>query len=230
MTLRLAGSTSGYTEIDAPAVAGSNTLVLPTGNGTNGQALLTNGAGVLSWGTPTGSDGLYYRLNSDLAGANVTTAQSIFGVGVTLAASTVYAFEGHVSLVQPSGTTAHQISLAIGGTATVNNILYVITGLAASQTSAAFPDGNFTTASTGFMANNTVASTFITANAITGNPSTFVHFTINGTVSINASGTFVPQYVLSAAPGAAYSTIAGSFIRFRSIGTAGSNSSSGTWS
>ena len=49
MTLRLNGSTSGYTEIDAPAVAGSNTLVLPTGNGTSGQVLTTNGSGVLSW-------------------------------------------------------------------------------------------------------------------------------------------------------------------------------------
>lgn len=30
-TLRLTGSTSGYTEVTAPAVAGSNTLVLPGG-------------------------------------------------------------------------------------------------------------------------------------------------------------------------------------------------------
>jgi hypothetical protein len=36
MTIRLQGSTSGYTEIDAPAVAGSNTLV-------------TNGSGALSF-------------------------------------------------------------------------------------------------------------------------------------------------------------------------------------
>jgi hypothetical protein len=49
MTLRLNGSTSGYTEIDAPAVAGSNTLVLPTGNGSSGQFLQTNGSGNLSW-------------------------------------------------------------------------------------------------------------------------------------------------------------------------------------
>ena len=49
MTIRLNGSTSGYTEIDAPAVAGSNTLVLPTGNGTSGQYLQTNGSGALSW-------------------------------------------------------------------------------------------------------------------------------------------------------------------------------------
>ena len=49
MTLRLNGSTSGYTEIDAPAVAGSNTLVLPTGNGTADQVISTNGSGALSF-------------------------------------------------------------------------------------------------------------------------------------------------------------------------------------
>lgn len=49
MTLRLNGSTSGYTEIDAPAVAGSNTLRLPTGNGVGGNVLATDGSGNLSW-------------------------------------------------------------------------------------------------------------------------------------------------------------------------------------
>ena len=49
MTLRLNGATSGYTEIDAPAVAGSNTLVLPGGNGSAGNILGTDGAGNLSW-------------------------------------------------------------------------------------------------------------------------------------------------------------------------------------
>jgi hypothetical protein len=49
LTLRLNGSTSGYTEIDAPAAAGNNTLLLPTGNGSNGDILGTDGAGNLSW-------------------------------------------------------------------------------------------------------------------------------------------------------------------------------------
>ena len=48
-TLRLTGSTSGYTEVTAPAVAGSNTLVLPGGNGSDGNILGTDGAGNLSW-------------------------------------------------------------------------------------------------------------------------------------------------------------------------------------
>jgi len=47
--LRLTGSTSGFTELTAPAVAGSNTLTLPTGNGSSGQVLSTNGSGVLSF-------------------------------------------------------------------------------------------------------------------------------------------------------------------------------------
>ena len=49
MTIRLAGSTSGYTEIDCPSVGGNNTLLLPTGNGSAGNILGTDGSGNLSW-------------------------------------------------------------------------------------------------------------------------------------------------------------------------------------
>tara|TARA_Y100000004_G_scaffold17055_1_gene17639 strand:+ start:76 stop:1029 length:954 start_codon:yes stop_codon:yes gene_type:complete len=50
MTLRLNGSSSGYTEIDAPAAAGNNTLTLPTGNGSANQ-FIKNGstAGTLEY-------------------------------------------------------------------------------------------------------------------------------------------------------------------------------------
>ena len=56
MTLRLNGSNSGFTEVKAPATAGSNTLILPTSNGSANQ-YLKNGstAGTLEFGTlPTG--------------------------------------------------------------------------------------------------------------------------------------------------------------------------------
>lgn len=49
MTLKLVGSSSGHTSIDAPAAAGSNTLVLPPNNGTAGQVLTTDGNGNLTW-------------------------------------------------------------------------------------------------------------------------------------------------------------------------------------
>jgi hypothetical protein len=67
MTLRLNGSTSGYTEIDAPAVAGSNTLVLPTGNGTSGQVLTTNGSGALSWSGMGPAFSAYASSNQSIA-------------------------------------------------------------------------------------------------------------------------------------------------------------------
>ena len=54
MTLKLNGSSSGYTAIDAPAAAGSNTLTLPADNGSNGEFLKTNGSGVLSFATVSG--------------------------------------------------------------------------------------------------------------------------------------------------------------------------------
>jgi hypothetical protein len=49
MTVRLNGSTSGYVELDSPAVGSNNTLVLPGSNGAANQRLVTNGSGVLSW-------------------------------------------------------------------------------------------------------------------------------------------------------------------------------------
>ena len=49
MSIRLNGSTSGYAEIDSPAVGGNNTLILPGGNGNADQVLGGNGSGTLSW-------------------------------------------------------------------------------------------------------------------------------------------------------------------------------------
>lgn len=219
MTLRLAGSTSGYTEIDAPAVAGSNTLVLPTGNGTVRQTLMTDGAGALSFVNDAGA--LYYRLDSNLAGANVTTAQSVFGVGVTLAASTVYQFDALYALSKTAGTTSHSLGTGFGGTATVNNVLYETAGIA-----------SIGTASNGTAYGSIVATVLNSNTNFTGvvTASISLNLLVRGTVSINAGGTFVPQYTLSAAPGGAYSTVAGSYIRFVPIGATGSASSQGTWS
>jgi len=52
--VRLNGSTSGYSELSAPAVAGNNTITLPTGAGSANQ-FLKNGAtaGSLAFGTAT---------------------------------------------------------------------------------------------------------------------------------------------------------------------------------
>ena len=55
MTLRLNGSSSGFTEVKAPAAAGNNTLTLPTGNGSANQTLKNGStAGTLEFVTHRG--------------------------------------------------------------------------------------------------------------------------------------------------------------------------------
>jgi hypothetical protein len=172
------------------------------------------------YGTPIGTqrgvipNSQFYRLNSDLAGANATGAQNTFGVSVTLSTSTVYAFESVIALSKAAGATSHTISVGFGGAATVNNISYGIieksnttsfTNLATSDTIQAFIQTASATVMTGAVAS---AAAFFMQN-------------IKGTVSINAGGTFTPQYTLSAAPGGAYSTLTGSYFLIYPIGSAG---------
>jgi len=71
MGLRLSGSTSGYVELVAPAAAGSNTLTLPTGNGSSGQYLQTNGSGALSWQTLPSSLSLTEATTTSTSGSVV---------------------------------------------------------------------------------------------------------------------------------------------------------------
>ena len=179
-------------------------------------------------GTPIGTQrGIvptqqYYRLDSALVGSNATGAQSIFGVGVTLSASTVYEFEMIVAVSKSAGTTSHTFGVGFGGTASVNNIGYRLNVQNPSGTS-------FTVVAIADYAMfvQTASNTVITGAQTSAN--LFISFVIKGTVSINAGGTFIPQYTLSAAPGGAYTTAIGSYIRIAPIGASGSNTSVGAW-
>jgi hypothetical protein len=53
--LRLSGSTSGYAGFQPAAAAGSTVWTLPTADGAGGQFLTTNGGGILSWSSPSGT-------------------------------------------------------------------------------------------------------------------------------------------------------------------------------
>lgn len=72
--IRFRGATSGFVELAAPDAAGSNTLTLPTGNGTTGQYLQTSGAsGELSWSEPAGTGATWVTGTlTALSGATVT--------------------------------------------------------------------------------------------------------------------------------------------------------------
>jgi len=182
--------------------------------------------GKVIYSTPSGRGVLpsmmYYRLESSYAGSNVNTAQSAFGVSVTLVGSTVYAFESNVILRKTSGTSSHTLIVSFGGAATLNNIFF---NVVYHQ----FTANNTTdSGSTNYFAFSTVATS---ATLGTGSASAAQtrQYKVSGTVSINAGGTFTPQYTLSTAPGAAYSTLAGSSFAIWPIGAAGANTSVGPW-
>jgi len=164
---------------------------------------------------------MFYRLESNYVGSNINTVQSVFGVGVTLAASTVYAFEYNCAITKSTGGTLHSLGVSFGGTATVNNILY--TGLNGEKT-VALPTS--TTSPSVFAINNTTNFSIVGSRSDTTRSQWWV---FSGTVSIATAGTFIPQYTLSAAPGGAYSTVAGSYFAVWPIGASGANTSVGPW-
>jgi hypothetical protein len=164
----------------------------------------------------------YYRLNAAYAGSNATGAQSLFGVGVTLVGSTVYEFEIVFVLAKTAGATNHTMGIGFGGTATVNNIHWQFTGIYSTITNNIGSAAAITAVYAATASNTTVT---LVTNATTVN----LWGVIKGTVSINAGGTFIPQYTLSAAPGGAYSTQIGSFIKISALSASGAATSIGTW-
>jgi len=213
-------------------ISGTDNFVL------NADSLGTAAAGAFDYdgkvfyATPQGTQrgvvpgAQFFRLNADLVGANVTTAQNTFGVGVTLSSSTVYAFEAVYALSKSAGATSHNLGFGFGGTATVNNILYEAVGgyiLSATLSGNIVTDAQYRL---GSIANSTANTNVYTAAAAAAISWAYI---VRGTVSVNAGGTFIPQYTLSAAPGGAYSTVAGSYFMIYPISTSGANTNVGTW-
>lgn len=160
-----------------------------------------------------------YRLGADLPRANVNTVQSIFGVGVSFAGSTTYYFEAVIGFKKTAGATSHIMGFSFGGTATVTNIYYqLIKG----------PDNTSynTSVATTMMHIIQTTNTQIYGAVATATVNRFA--SLIGTVAINAAGTFIPQFTLSAAPGGAYSIQAGSYFRI-APGGIGATISQGTW-
>lgn len=165
----------------------------------------------------------FFRLDTNLAGANVTTAQNVFGVSVTLSTSTVYAFEALYYLNKTAGATSHTVGINFGGSATLNSILYSYNGF---DITAAI-GSRITSTQVDILLSNIATNTIVTG-AIANVASNVVGL-IKGIVSINGGGTFTPQYTLSAAPGGAYSTMANSYFLIYPIGASGANISVGAW-
>jgi hypothetical protein len=163
----------------------------------------------------------FYRLNTAVVGTTGTSAQNILGAGCTLSSSTVYDFQAVYAFSKTVSTASHTIGFGFGGTATVNNIAYMVIGNTKANGFAGVsaPDGMSYVQTT---ANTTVN----TANTAAG--AQFIAV-VTGTVSVNAGGTFIPQYTLSSATAGAYTTAIGSYFLIYPLGASGANTSVGTW-
>lgn len=202
MPIKLNSSGGGSVTLNVPSTAIDYSLTLPVTTGIIPGLQL-------------------YRLNSAYAGSNATGSQNIFPYGVTLVSGKMYNFEAVYSLSKSAGVTSHTFALVFGGTATLNNISYAAFG------------GGSGTYNTVALSSNMLTSTQASATVFTGNQtnaSNMIMARINGSVSVNSGGSFIPQYALSAAPGGAYSTGIGSYFAIYPIGDAGADVSVGSWS
>lgn len=209
---------SGVTSNTAYIVSGDTTgdLVLSP---TNFLSATTNGLG-----TGRLPAEQFYRLNANLAGANATGAQSVLGVGVTLVGSTVYQFELVYCLVKSAGGTGHTVGVSFGGTATLNNIGFSL--IYAQSATTGTVNGQPASSSNQFYISQATNTTMTATISVAAQA---VYPVIRGTVSVNAGGTFIPQYSLSVAPGGAYTTQAGSYFKISPLAASGANVNIGTW-
>jgi hypothetical protein len=137
MALKLKGSTSGFTAIDAPAVAGDNTLVLPGGNGTSGQYLQTDGSGGLSWQTVTIPASAVYTSGTT---QDLNTETSVIVTGIPTNAVRVF-----VTLQDVSWANNPTLQFRLGTSDGIVTTNYVSTGNSI-YSSGALVGGNVTTA------------------------------------------------------------------------------------
>jgi len=162
MTLRLNGSTSGYTEIDAPAVAGSNTLVLPTGNGSSGQYLQTNGSGTLSWST-SGLPAQALTLGTSVASTSGTS------IDFTSIPSTVKRITVMFQGVSTNGTSGLLAQLGTSSGPTTSGYLGSLTTVSSGVGSLSLSAGFLLTYGTGGDTAATVRHGQLIISNVTGN-------------------------------------------------------------
>jgi hypothetical protein len=114
-TMRLEGNTSGYVQLQPAAAAGSWTMTLPSGAGTNGYVLSTNGSGVTTWAAPGGGavDGLTDAY-TDYGGSNNFTMGRASAAALTVGAITNMFVGPGAGGTSASMTTAADNNLAVG--------------------------------------------------------------------------------------------------------------------
>jgi len=181
---------------------GDTAYLTPDGSAVGGRGVLTSSH--------------LYALNAARNLSNATGAQSIFGVGFTLAGSTSYLLEMEVAISCSGTTTAiKSLGFALGGTLTSIGFNLMYTHSATSVGTSAASN------------NLRVATNAATAMGATGTTN-YTRISLRGVVRSNATGTFTPQITYSAAPGAAPAVQANSYITLTPIGN-GTVQGVGAW-
>lgn len=157
------------------------------------------------------SEDVYWKALTadDTGGQNVNTAQPWFPTNgtLTLPGSTTWEFEGLLRLSRAAGTTSHTTALLFGGTATLTAIDYFADAMTGDANSLVSTSGFWKTDATSHVMK--AASTSATEQAL---------FRVRGVVRINAAGTFIPQFIYSAAPGGAPTVLRGTIFRMKRLG------------
>lgn len=165
--LRFNGSTSGFINLQAPAAPTNISLTLPADAGTSGQVLTTDGAGILSWSTPSGGGGSGGGISSITAtpplAATGTTALTLSlpqSNGTTngfLASSDWTSFDGKVGgrvnltnanallRVQSTGVITESPGLSVSGSANITQLNIQAGSSQASNSLQAWRDSGGTT-------------------------------------------------------------------------------------
>lgn len=156
------------------------------------------------------ADHLSVLLN-DFTGSNVNTAQPLFSTPqdtLSLLSDSTYVFDAFCHLTRAAGTTSHTTSFLFGGTATFDAIRYL-----AQITN---PTGNALANVQQIVGE---AATAVVLTAANTSATENLMLRINGIIRTAGSGTIIPQFQFSAAPGGAPTVKAGSFFRASRIGS-----------
>lgn len=220
-TERLAINSAGGSTFAGPVVtqtgsATSSPLRIPEGTvlTTPVAGTVENNANTLFYTPSAATAGRAYVSTSHLYSlaavrnlANVATAQSLFGVGLTVAGATTYEME-IVFGVGTTGATSNSLGMSFLGTATLTGIGYMCD--TTNQATSHATQGAVSRVYVQTAANTLIAAAVAAA--------TFRNCTVKGLVRVNASGTFIPNITYSAAPGAAPVVTADSYIKMTPLG------------
>lgn len=219
-------------------------LALPAGTASLAPLTLQSGTNLTSaaagaveydgkviYSTPSGRgvspSMMLYRLDGSRTLANNTTSQSLFGVGLSLSASTIYLFQCAFKLSIASNVSSHTISFQLSSSTSLSTCnyqgtssYYVIAGTSA-----------FTSTNTASFFSTTRSMSQVAASVTTGSTNSVDRIVyMNGTLSISSAVTITPSIQCSTSPGNTYSVDAGqSYFAIWPIGAAGANTSVGPW-